>query len=67
VTAEVVVTTTGFEVGCTACWTPREHVAAGELEAFVLSHHLPVVLAIDVLVAGRAQTWRCRRPRPLRP
>jgi hypothetical protein len=63
--ADATVTTTGFDVGCDACWMPPAHVPAGLLEPLVAAHRLPVLLTIHIRYRGRQQVWICRRPRPL--
>lgn len=64
-TPEHLVTTTGFDVGCHACWAPRVHIHAGHLEQYVAMHHLPVLLVVHLRYRGRPQAWICARPRPL--
>lgn len=64
-TVDLVVTTTGFDIACDACWTARTYVPAGRLQSFCAAHHLPVLLAVHITANGRPQTWECKRPRPL--
>lgn len=59
------ITVESYDVQCWACgWTAR--LKSGQLEQ-VNAHHSPVLLAMrSRLDGGPAETWVCRKPRPLR-